>query len=213
MNARAKRIVAWSQRLLFAFGCSALGYCAFAVAASSYYQLTARQQFRDSAQKADVLSSTTRKGPRFRSPLRVASGMAFLGRVDIPRLELSAMVVEGASSRVLRLAVGHVPGTALPWQSGNVALVAHRDTFFRHLGELKPGDIVRMTVPGARYSYRVTFTDVVTPDQTWVLEPSSGESLTLITCYPFHFIGLAPRRFVVRARRLNEEAIVGAATR
>ncbi len=157
-----------------------------------------------------MLSSTPRSEARLRSALRAGSGMVLLGRVDIPRLELSAMVAEGATSHVLRLAVGHVPGTALPWESGNVALVAHRDTFFRRLGELRPGDIVRMTVPGAEYKYRVTFTDIVTPDQTWVVQPSSGETLTLITCYPFHFVGSAPRRFVARARRLDEDTIVGA---
>ena len=71
----------------------------------------------------------------------------------------------------MRVAVGHVPGTALPWQSGNMALVAHRDTFFRRLGELETGDIIRMRVSGAEYIYRVRFTDVVKPNETWVLQP------------------------------------------
>jgi sortase A len=210
MNARAKRIVSWSQRFFFAAGISALGYCAFAVATSRYYQASATQQFQQSAQEAGLRSSAMSKGPTPYSPLRVASGVAVVGRLDIPRLQLSAMVAEGASSQVLRLAVGHVPGTALPWQSGNVALAAHRDTFFRRLGELKPGDLIQVTTPGDTYKYRVTFTDVVTPDQTWVLESSSGDTLTLITCFPFHFIGSAPKRFVVRAHRLNEDAVVGA---
>lgn len=209
MSARTERILAWSQRLLLVFGCFALGYCAFAVAATSYYQAAARQVLRHSAQETGLLSPTTRKGMTLRSPLRVGRGVPVLGRVEIPRLRLCAMVAEGDSPHILRLAVGHVPGTALPWQSGNVALVAHRDTFFRRLGELKSGDIVRMTVPGARYSYRVTFTDIVAPDQTWVLQPSSRESLTLITCYPFHFIGSAPQRYVVRAHRLSEDASPG----
>lgn len=209
MNPRTKRIVRGSQRLLLVFGCSVLGYCAFAVVATSYYQVAARQLLRHSAQETDLLTSTTRKGLTLREPLRAVDGVATLGRVDIPRLRLSAMVAEGDSPQVLRLAVGHVPGTALPWQSGNVALVAHRDTFFRRLSELTSGDVVRMTVPGAQYSYRVTFTDIVAPDQTWVLQPSSRESLTLITCYPFHFIGSAPQRFVVRAHRFSEDASLG----
>ena len=90
----------------------------------------------------------------------------------------------------------------MPWQSGNVTLVAHRDTFFRRLGEVSPGDIIHVTIPGTEYFYRVTFTGVVNPNETWVLQPATGDMLTLITCYPFHFVGPAPKRFVVRARRL-----------
>jgi sortase A len=123
--------------------------------------------------------------------------------VDVPKIQLSAMIAEGANSRALRVAIGHVPGTALPWQSGNVALVAHRDTFFRRLGELKMGDVIRLTVPGDEYTYHVTFTDIVNPNETWVLQPATGDTLTLVTCYPFHFIGAAPKRFVVRARRMD----------
>ena len=209
MNTSMKGILAWSQRLLLALGCSAIGYCAFSFAAARYYQVAAGQLLRDSARHSSLLESATRNGGMRSAPLRVGPGMAVLGRLEIPHLQLSAMVAEGDSPHVLRVAVGHVPGTALPWQSGNVALVAHRDTFFRRLGEIERGDIIRMTVPGAQYSYRVTFTDIVTPDQTWVLEPSTGESLTLITCYPFHFVGPAPSRFVVRARRLDENANLG----
>jgi sortase A len=99
--------------------------------------------------------------------------------------------------------VGHMAGTALPGDVGNVVLAAHRDTFFRHLGELKPGDSIRLTAPGKQYIYRVSFSVIVNPNETWVLEPSSDQSLTLITCYPFYFVGSAPRRFVVRAHRVE----------
>jgi sortase A len=113
------------------------------------------------------------------------------------------MIAEGATSPVLDLAVGHVPGTVLPGQAGNMALAAHRDTFFRRFGELEPGDVIRIIVSRAEYRYRITFTDIVNPDETWVLQSTSGQALTLITCYPFHFVGAAPKRFVVRARRLD----------
>jgi LPXTG-site transpeptidase (sortase) family protein len=84
---------------------------------------------------------------------------------------------------MLREAVGHVPGTAPPGQDGNAGLAAHRDTFFRGLGELKPGDVIRLTVPGKEYVYRDRFTDIVAPSETWVLNRTRNESLTLITCY------------------------------
>jgi sortase A len=128
-----------------------------------------------------------------------------VGRIEIPSVHISVTVAEGTSPRVLRLAVGHMPGTALPGDTGNVVLAAHRDTFFRRLGELKSGDIIRLAVPGRQYVYSVRFADIVGPNETWVLEPSPGQSLTLVTCYPFYFVGPAPKRFVIRARRIDTE--------
>ena len=197
---RVKKILVWSQYVFLVAGFSALGYCALVAGATSYYQARARDRLSISAPA--LTASSGPASPLWPVPttLRVGSGLALVGRVEVPRVKLSAMVAEGASSRVLRLAVGHLPGTALPWESGNVTLVAHRDTFFRRLGELKPGDVIRMTVPGTQYTYRVTFSDIVNPEDTWVLQPATGETLTLVTCYPFHFVGPAPQRFVVRAR-------------
>jgi sortase A len=106
---------------------------------------------------------------------------------------------------VLRLAAGHIPGTALPGETGNAVLAAHRDTFFRRLGEVKSGDVIRIAVSGNQYVYSVTFADIVGPHETWVLESSPGQSLTLITCYPFYFVGPAPKRFIIRARRIDTE--------
>jgi sortase A len=111
------------------------------------------------------------------------------------------MVAEGTSPTVLQVAVGHLPGTALPGHVGNIVFAVHRDTLFRHLGQLKTGDVIRLIASGRQYVYTVTFTDIVCPNETWVLEPSSVQSLTLVTCYPFYYVGPAPKRFVVRARR------------
>ena len=197
---RVKKILVWSQHVFFVAGFSALAYCVLVVGAAKYYQARVRDQLSTSATALAGRSEPPGLLRPVPTALRVGSGLALVGRLEVPRVQLSAMVAEGASSRVLRLAVGHVPGTALPWQSGNVALVAHRDTFFRRLGELKPGDMIRITVPGNQYTYRVTFSDIVKPEETWVLLPATGETLTLVTCYPFHFVGPAPQRFVVRAR-------------
>ncbi len=205
MTARRRTILVWGQHLLLLAGCSALGYCAIAIADATRYQDWARDQMREaglvSAKLATNRSSDVSQAP----PLRLGSGMDLVGRIDVPRLHISAMIAEGTSSRILRVAVGHIPGTALPGQAGNVALAAHRDTFFRHLGEFKSGDLIRVTVPGRQYLYSVKFTDVVRPNETWVVEPSTGQLLTLVTCYPFHYVGPAPERFVVRARRLAGE--------
>jgi LPXTG-site transpeptidase (sortase) family protein len=128
------------------------------------------------------------------APLRLGTGKALVGRIDVPQVHISVMVAEGTRPRVLRVAVGHIRGTALPGQTGNVVLAAHRDTFFRRLGELKSGDLIGITVPGRQYLYSVRFTDVVDPNETWVLEPSTDQLLTLVTCYPLYYTGPAPKR-------------------
>jgi sortase A len=200
-RSRAARLcLVWGQYLLFVAGFSALGYCALVTGTARLYQARAREQLSKSNVEVADLSTPARLLWPSPEPLRAGSGLPLLGRVDVPRIGLSAMVAEGAGSHVLRMAIGHVPGTAFPWQSGNVGLAAHRDTFFRRLGELRPGDAIRITVPGAEYDYHVSFTGVVKPGETWIMQPASGKTLTLVTCYPFYYVGPAPNRFVVRAR-------------
>jgi sortase A len=204
MRARKKRILVWSQSILAIAAFCLLGYCVVMLATARYFQAQAREKLLKSSSEPAVRPApsqtpgTSRQGP---SP--VGRDSSLVGLVAIPRIRLSAVIAEGANSHVLRVAVGHVPGTALPWQTGNTALVAHRDTFFRRLGELQTGDVIQIKVSGTEYVYRVSFTEVVKPNETWVLQRATGDTLTLITCYPFHFVGPAPERFVVRARRLR----------
>jgi sortase A len=122
-----------------------------------------------------------------------------IGRLEIPSLDISAIVLEGADEETLRVAVGHLPGTARPGDPGNVVLAAHRDTFFQSLGNIRQGDWIIITTPRGRHRYRVEETTVVNPNNTEVLRVSMQPTVTLITCYPFHFVGPAPQRFVVRA--------------
>jgi sortase A len=125
-----------------------------------------------------------------------------LGRLEAPRLGLSALVAEGIGARTLRRAVGHVPGTALPGQPGNVALAGHRDRDFRRLQDVQAGDSLRLVTPARSYEYIVESAEVVGPDRGDLLEPTPEPTLTLVTCYPFFMVGPAPERFVVRARLL-----------
>jgi sortase A len=126
-----------------------------------------------------------------------------VGRMEISRLGLSAIVIEGTSTTILRRAVGHIPGTALPGQRGNVGISGHRDTFFRPLRNIRQNDIITLTTVVAEYRYRVVSTRVVSPYDVGVLDPGEYEILTLVTCYPFYFVGSAPNRFVVRAERVT----------
>ena len=204
---KLRTTLVWAQYFLFAAAGVALTYCANVAFTAHKYQAQASEQLGRAG--LNLISHPEQSNGIVPSPPPspkiVGNSFAFVGRLEIPRIGLSALVAEGSDARVLRVAVGHVPGTALPEQSGNVALVAHRDTFFRRLGELHAGDVIRITVPGSHHAYRVTFIDIVAPTETWVLQPATGHALTLVTCYPFHFIGGAPQRFVVRARRVETE--------
>ena len=181
----------WTQRVLFACADVLLGYCGFVAVDTWVFQE------RESGNLEHMLEATA--APR--SPGVAARGL--IGRVEIPRLGLSAMVIEGDDAKTLRRAVGHIPGTPMPGQQGNAALTGHRDTFFRPLRNVRENDIIEMTTLEGQFRYRVVSTRVVSPDDLSVLNPGTGEILTLVTCYPFYFVGAAPDRFIVRAERLH----------
>jgi sortase A len=204
MTIRTRRILLWSHYLLFVAGLSTLAYCVIVTMEGRHYQAWAREQLQKCSSDLNTFAAPSNPSESLtHAALPGSRGIALVGRVDVPRIHLSAMIAEGATALVLDRAVGHLPGTALPGQAGNTALAAHRDTFFRRVGELEPGDVITITDARTEYSYRVIFIDIVNPNETWVLQSASGETLTLITCYPFPFVGAAPKRFVVRARRLD----------
>lgn len=126
-----------------------------------------------------------------------------IGRLDIPRLHVSTIVLEGDDARALRLGAGHVPGTALPSRNGNVGIAAHRDTFFRPLRHIQPNDRILLTTLQGAFEYSVESTEIVSPSDTAVLDSTGGPELTLVTCYPFYYIGAAPKRFIVHARKVG----------
>ena len=200
-----RRRLAWAQRALLVGGVSLLGYCAFVLLDSWVFQ---HQQGRDLDRLLDDDSAASAGAPPTdplaapEAPLAAAAD-GLIGRIEISRLGLSAVVVEGIDKRTLRRAVGHIPGTALPGQSGNVGIAGHRDTFFRPLQDIQVDDIITLTTRWGEYRYRVVSSRVVSPDDVAVLHPTSNEVLTLVTCHPFYFVGPAPNRFIVRARRVT----------
>jgi sortase A len=127
---------------------------------------------------------------------------SLVGRIEIPRIGLRAVILEGVAQRTLALALGHIPGTAMPGATGNVGIAGHRDTFFRGLSGVQRGDKIVVTTLNTLYEYSVKSFEVVGPRETRVLEDSSEPTLTLVTCYPFHYIGPAPKRFIVHASRV-----------
>jgi sortase A len=132
------------------------------------------------------------------------SGITTVGIVEIPAVGLATRVLEGSNAPTLRLAVGHIPGTALPGPSGNVGLAGHRDTFLRPLRRIKVGDEIRFTTVAGTFKYRVVSLRVVLPDAIEVLNDTPLPTLTLVTCYPFDFVGTAPQRLIVHAEMVPD---------
>ena len=123
-----------------------------------------------------------------------------VGQIEIPSLALKAVIVHGDSPELLRRAVGHLPETPMPGEWGNVALAGHRDTFFRSLRHIRAGDLITLhTFSGETFQYRVESTSVVSPTDIEVIKSSNRRELTLVTCFPFDYIGSAPNRFIVHA--------------
>lgn len=126
-----------------------------------------------------------------------------IGRIEIPRIGVRGMVLEGTSDAALRRAIGHIEGTALPGHPGNIGLAGHRDTFFLGLKGIKKGDTIRIRTLDGTYTYEVESIKIVTPKDVDVLDPTPQPTLTLVTCYPFNFVGSAPDRYIVHARQVR----------
>jgi sortase A len=170
-----------------ALGILALGYAGYVIVDAHAYQAYEQSKFEN------VI-------PAEAHPPLIEGGV--IGEIEVPRLHLKAIVVQGDSHTILRRAVGHIPETALPGEAGNVALAGHRDTFFRPLRHIRLGDAITFKTPDGAFQYVVESTAVVAASEVGVLARSTGSTLTLITCFPFDYLGPAPNRFVVRAREV-----------
>jgi sortase A len=130
-----------------------------------------------------------------------------IGRIEIPRVNVSAVIKEGVDTKTLSRAAGHVPATALPGEKGNIGVAAHRDTFFRGLRNVRQGDLVRVETVDGTYVYKVDTMKIVWPKNVEVLDPTADPRLTLVTCYPFNYVGSAPKRFIVQAKQVGFEEL------
>jgi len=189
----ARNLLLWMQRLFLASSVTALGYCGFVLADSWAFQ---RHEQRE-------LAVLLPDRPALRPAARPVTASGLIGRIEIDRLGLSVIVVEGTTETALRRAAGHIEGTALPGDPGHIGIAAHRDTFFRPLRKVQRNDLISLVTPPGNFSYRVVSTTITTPDDVAILEPTQKQVLTLVTCYPFNFIGSAPQRFIVRAERIT----------
>jgi LPXTG-site transpeptidase (sortase) family protein len=200
MSRGANRAVRWMGNVLLIAGAIAVG-----IWASSWLSLTLWQawQSREFDQRRDAPQTQTQT----RTPVlpRMKEG-SIVGRLAVPRLHVRAMVREGESDHTLSIALGHIPGTALPGQQGNVGIAGHRDSLFRGLKKVAANDEITFETASASYVYRVESTQIVKPEDVGVLKPGPVPELTLVTCYPFEYVGSAPDRFIVKARLVSQLA-------
>jgi len=199
---RGSRFLYWCSLLCIFSGAIAVASCMYICADAHVYQ--ALQNCRlNSAIAAGVQPA----GEKYQSsvPTNTTAGSA-IGRLEVPRLALSVVVLEGDDPKTLRRGAGRIPGTARPGQPGNLAIAGHRDTFFRLLRGIRTDDVIRLTTPSGHFIYQVRSVRVVAPGQTEVLADTPQQTLTLITCYPFLYVGHAPERFVVTAQQVSSSS-------
>jgi sortase A len=183
MTKRGSRDLLSLERFLGALSLCALGYVFLAYWSASVYAAKPSEE-------ADI-----RKNPLVRSRT--------MGRIEIPDLSLSVPILNDDDPQSLTLGVGHIPGTALPGGLGTVGLAGHRDTYFRPLRRLKPNMDVRLVGDKGIYRYQTDSIEIVSPERVDVLATDTRPSLVLVTCFPFDFIGAAPKRFVIHAHLLS----------
>jgi sortase A len=193
------RFLRWSRDVFLVAGVLALGYSGFILLDTKFYQAYQARRFQQ--QLSSLHPAVAKAGGVGDLPVPPIPGEA-LGRIEITRIGVAAIIVEGINEKTLRRAVGHIPGTPLPGQQGNVAIAGHRDTFFRALRNVQQDDEIRLTTLKGSYRYLVDSTQVVRPDDMQVLNNSDETILTLVTCYPFYLVGPAPKRFIVRAHKI-----------
>ena len=205
------QITAWQWRngirfLTLLVGSALLGYAAWSTAEQLLHQRTVSREFEDQRAEARALASPASAAT---TPMPVtAAAPPFPAQLTIARLGLNVMVEEGIGVGTLRKAAGHIPGTASPGHTGNVGVAAHRDTLFRGLKDIHKQDVIQLSTIERDFLYQVTGTSIVRPSDISVLNAVPGQkTLTLVTCYPFNFIGSAPYRFIVHANQVADPKI------
>lgn len=177
--------------LLLVSGLALIGY----VASQYWGMFRGQRQLQAEWEKQLAIASTP--------GLPQLSAAETLTRVSIPKINLDAIVVEGATPKQLAIGPAHITETAFPGEAGNAVITGHRDTFFRHIYELQKGDTIFVRRNREVFKYEVTGKKIVKPEDVSVLNPTPDAQLTLITCYPTYYIGPAPDRLVVFSKLVD----------
>jgi sortase A len=189
----------WLEMFLWIAGCCALGYCALVTVDASITQGRSARSLKQARERESHNATADARGANAARNKTGSIATGLVGRLDIPSIGLSSIVLEGVGSRTLRVGAGHVPGTPEPGQTGNVVMAGHRDTFFRPLQRIRVNDEISLDTGSQNFHYRVSSTEIVDPHDVALLRSHYKNELTLITCYPFYYVGPAPKRFIVHA--------------
>ncbi|MEO8481657.1 MAG: class D sortase [Acidobacteriota bacterium] len=193
-----RRVPRWVVWTLVVVGLACLAWSGFAAFQLNRYQRAERARLTAARVETAPVEPAS-PAPSAPLPPGDSSTPASIGILEIPRLHFSQVVAEGDAETTLKIAIGHLPDTPLPWQMGNSALAGHRNALFEPLRDIKVGDDMRIATPRGDFAYRVRATMIVNPEDVWILTPTRDRTLTLVTCYPFTYVGHAPQRFVVSA--------------
>ena len=190
------------ERFCFIAGFALVGLAAFVHIDAQAHREMAISEFeriRDAvAEPAEQADWSDKRKAGYLESLQKDAGET-LAVLRIPSTDIEVPVLDSTSHLALNRGAGHVEGTALPGEPGNVAIAAHRDGFFRGLKDIQVGDNIELTTLDGQKTYRVSMLSVVDPLNVSVLDPTDDSVITLITCYPFYYMGAAPERFIVRA--------------
>jgi sortase A len=188
---RGQRFIRWTRLVLLMVGVLALSYVGLTLLDARIYQENAELTLEEQIQAQETHETappklTTKEGD-------------ILGRIEIPKIGLSVVVLEGTTSQTLQHGVGHIKGTALPGEPGNVGIAGHRDTYFRGLKDIRANDEIQIETIAGITRYEVDWIQITVPSDVAIVSSATDSALTLVTCYPFHYVGAAPERYVVHA--------------
>jgi sortase A len=191
---RGHPVLRFTQRLLVIAGTLALSYVAVTLIYARIYEKVANNTLEQQMHAEDLHTINL--------PRHAVKEGDLLGRIEIPRLKVQVAILEGTSTQTLRLGVGHIVGTALPGEPGNIGIAGHRDTYFRALKDIRPDDEIQIQTAAGVARYAVDWIQITAPGDSDILIHKTGSALTLVTCYPFYFVGSAPERYVVHAHTM-----------
>jgi sortase A len=201
----------WIERGLLALGLGLGAWCAVVLVEARFHTAAAERttgQLVVTQTAVPVLPGDA--GDRRTAPSAAAPAAGtLLGRLEAPSVNMTAPVLEGSDDATLSRGAGHIEDTPFPGQAGNIGIAGHRDTIFRPLRRIKVGDPLVLTSGDRTYRYRISKTLIVGPDDVYVLDPTPQPTLTLVTCYPFEFIGHAPKRFIIQASMVEDDRASG----
>ena len=192
-----KSLLTWLERGLLAVGVVLGLWCAVV--------LVRAHQTQNLPVPGVTVTQTVLPGDPTPAPVPAPAPGAWVARLDVPAVKLATTVLEGTDDGTLRRGSGHIEDTPFPGRTGNVGIAGHRDTVFRPLRHVHVGDDLNLTTADRVYRYRISKTLIVGPDDVYVLDPTEQPTLTLVTCYPFDFIGHAPKRYIIQATLAEEQ--------